>query len=79
MIYCQTEENCIVSHNPPRRRRRQVLTMFFLLTYTTTNAACFIHRVSGHPNFRPAGTRAFCNLPSAVLVSVENPYRSNTH
>jgi potassium/chloride transporter 9 len=30
-----------------------VLTMFFLLTYMTTNAACFVHRVSGHPNFRP--------------------------
>ena len=30
-----------------------ILTMFFLLTYATTNAACFIHRVSGHPNFRP--------------------------
>ena len=27
--------------------------MFFLLTYTTTNVACFLHRVSGHPNFRP--------------------------
>ena len=30
-----------------------ILTMFFLLTYATTNAACFVHRVSGHPNFRP--------------------------
>ena len=30
-----------------------VLTMFFLLTYGLTNFACFVHRVSGHPNFRP--------------------------
>ena len=27
--------------------------MFFLLTYWLTNVACFVHRVSGHPNFRP--------------------------
>ena len=30
-----------------------ILTMFFLLTYATTNFATFVHRVSGHPNFRP--------------------------
>jgi amino acid transporter len=30
-----------------------ILTMFFLLTYWLTNMACFVHRVSGHPNFRP--------------------------
>ena len=30
-----------------------ILTMFFLLTYGLTNVACFVHRVSGHPNFRP--------------------------
>ena len=30
-----------------------ILTMFFLITYCLTNLACFIHRVSGHPNFRP--------------------------
>ena len=30
-----------------------ILTLFFLLTYWLTNVACFIHRVSGHPNFRP--------------------------
>ena len=30
-----------------------VLTMFFLLTYGLTNFACFVHRISGHPNFRP--------------------------
>jgi amino acid transporter len=30
-----------------------ILTMFFLLTYALTNMACFVHRVSGHPNFRP--------------------------
>jgi potassium/chloride transporter 9 len=30
-----------------------ILTMFFLLTYGLTNVACFVHRISGHPNFRP--------------------------
>jgi amino acid transporter len=30
-----------------------ILTMFFLLTYCLTNVACLVHRVSGHPNFRP--------------------------
>ena len=48
-----------------------VLTMFFLLTYATTNAACFIHRVSGHPNFRPTETRAFYHSASPILVYME--------
>ena len=30
-----------------------ILTMFFLLTYCLTNVACLVHRISGHPNFRP--------------------------
>ena len=42
-----------------------ILTMFFLLTYATTNAACFVHRVSGHPNFRPRFR--FFSWPSAFL------------
>jgi hypothetical protein len=30
-----------------------ILTMFFLLTYCLTNVATLVHRISGHPNFRP--------------------------
>ena len=30
-----------------------ILTMFFLLTYCLTNVACLVHKISGHPNFRP--------------------------